>query len=372
MFVLPFLKAPSSIASPIMYGTRLALIIWRFRQMSNALNIDQLGTFLEYTIPQRQPVLIVGAPGVGKTSKIEQVADKLGAEIVHFFPAISDPTDSKGLPVYDSQTKIADFVPFADLNKLVTADKLTIAFADDLGQAPPAVQAAFMQLILARKVGSTPISDHVCWIAATNRKSDRAGVSGILEPVKSRFHSIVELQSELEPWARWAIESDQPTEVIAFMRWTWHEHCADWKPVPGIENTPSPRTIANMGDLFALGLPREIELPAYSGAVGPGCAAQFCGFLEIYRKLPDPLLVVSDPEGTPVPSDDPATMFALCGALAQLASAQTVDALVTYGARMPAEFSVLMMKDAVTRDRTITQSRAWQRWAATQGAQVIL
>ncbi len=75
----------------------------------------------------------------------------------------------------------------------MTATKLTACFIDDLGQATPAVQAAAMQLILARTLNGHRVSDHVVFIAATNRRTDRAGVSGILEPVKSRFATLVEL-----------------------------------------------------------------------------------------------------------------------------------------------------------------------------------
>ena len=70
---------------------------------------------------------------------------------------------------------------------------LPYSFLDDLGQAPMSVQAAAMQLILARRINGFKISDKVIFMAATNRREDKAGVTGILEPVKSRFAWIVEL-----------------------------------------------------------------------------------------------------------------------------------------------------------------------------------
>ena len=79
---------------------------------------------------------------------------------------------------------------------------------DDLGQAPPAVQAAAMQLILARRINGSLVSDEVCFVAATNRKNDKAGVARILEPVKSRFAAIVELTPCVEEWATWAADRE--------------------------------------------------------------------------------------------------------------------------------------------------------------------
>jgi len=75
-----------------------------------------------------------------------------------------------------------------------------------------------MQLILARRINGYKVSDQVTFLAATNRKQDKAGVSGILEPVKSRFVSIVELEPDLEDWAAWAASNSLPAELIAFVR----------------------------------------------------------------------------------------------------------------------------------------------------------
>src|SRR5690606_26802195 len=125
-------------------------------------------------------------------------------------------TDVKGLPwIVDGS---AHFLPFGELDRALHADKLTVWFLDDLGQASPAVQASYMQLLLARRVNGHVLSDHVTFIAATNRRTDRAGVSGILEPVKSRFTTIVELGAHLDDWCQWAISRDIAPELISFIR----------------------------------------------------------------------------------------------------------------------------------------------------------
>jgi len=54
----------------------------------------------------------------------------------------------KGLPFVVNNN--AEFLPFGNLRKLINADKLTVCFFDDLGQATPAVQSSAMQLILSR------------------------------------------------------------------------------------------------------------------------------------------------------------------------------------------------------------------------------
>src|SRR5208282_983947 len=101
-----------------------------------------LAKTLEKTIPAHEPVLIKGAPGVGKTDITHQICGLVDADLVVEHPVVSDPTDYKGLPFAMPGTDSATFLPFGELKRLIEADRLTVCFIDDLGQAPAAVQAA--------------------------------------------------------------------------------------------------------------------------------------------------------------------------------------------------------------------------------------
>lgn len=323
---------------------------------------SQLFTFLEKTIPLKLPVLIKGAPGIGKTDIIHQVCQKLGANLIVEHPVVSDPTDYKGLPfVMGDQKDHAEFLPFGSLKKLITAKDLTVYFLDDLGQATPAVQAACMQLILARRVNGHHVSPQVCFIAATNRHTDRAGVSGLLEPVKSRFVSIIELETDLEDWVDWALKNGIETPLISFVRFR-PNLLHDFKPTNELKNSPCPRTIHNIDRLMKAGLPHELEYEVFSGAAGEGFAAEFIGFLKIFRNLPNPDAIIMNPNSAEIP-EDPATLYAICGALAEKASKQTIGNIVKYANRLPAEFSVLLIRDSARKDKTIVNSRPFIEWA---------
>lgn len=319
-----------------------------------------LKNLLEKTISARRPVLIKGAPGIGKTDVVTQACESAGANLIISHPVVSDPIDYKGMPfVVDGR---ADFIPFGDLRQLVEADKLTVYFLDDLGQAPPTVQAAAMQLILGRRINGHKVSDQVCFVAATNRKQDKAGVTGILEPVKSRFATIIELTPDLEDWVSWALNAGLPTELIAFIRFR-PGLLHDFQPSADITNSPCPRTVANVGALMDLGLSPELEYEAYAGAAGEGFAAELLGFLRIFRKLPNPDSVLLNPEQADVPTDA-ATLYALCGALARKASENTMDRLVRYTLRLPAEFQVLLIRDSMHNDGQVVNTRAFIDWSS--------
>src|SRR5208337_1991806 len=173
----------------------------------------ELYSFLSRAVPSRLPVLIKGAPGIGKTDIVTQACEASSADLIIEHPVVSDPTDYKGIPFPDGKGD-ANFLPIGNLKRLLNAESLTVCFFDDIGQAPGSVQAALMQLILARRINGHKVSDNVCFLAATNRRSDRAGVTGMLEPVKSRFVSIVELETDVESWVSWALKAALPIELI--------------------------------------------------------------------------------------------------------------------------------------------------------------
>jgi hypothetical protein len=54
----------------------------------------------------------------------------------------------------------------------------------------------------------------------------------------------------------------------------------------------------------------------------------------------------------------------LCGALARKASDQTVERLLGFAGRLPAEFSVLLVRDSIRSDQGIVNSRAFIEWAS--------
>ena len=92
---------------------------------------SQLATCLQKTIPAGVPMLIKGAPGVGKSDIVGQACDATGAELLVSHPVVSDPTDYKGLPfAVDGKAR---FLPFGDLEALMTAETRTVYFLDDLG-----------------------------------------------------------------------------------------------------------------------------------------------------------------------------------------------------------------------------------------------
>lgn len=315
------------------------------------ISSQQLIELLSIYVPRRLPVLVVGGAGIGKSEIVEQVAQTLDHDLLISHPVVEDPTDSKGLPFPAADGQSARHLPFGDLERVLRpAGRPLIWFLDDLGQASPAVQAAKMQLLLARRIGEHALPDHVTFVAATNRRSDNAGVSGILDPVLSRFAAVVELEPTIDGWTAWALRHAVPPELIAFLRFRPDLLYAK-KSTRDIENAPNPRSWGFVARAMGF-VPASLELAAYAGAVGDAAAAELMSFLGIYRELPSIDAILASPLTAPIPQGLSA-LFAICTALGAQANVANFGQVLVYANRLIeaelSEYAALLVRDAVRR-----------------------
>ncbi len=324
----------------------------------------QLAELLAAMIPARLPLLITGAPGIGKSDIVSQAAQAAQADLLISHPAVSDPTDFKGLPWFEKGDKSASFKPFGEFNTALNAVNSTLWLFDDLGQASPAVQAACMQLFLARRINGHILPDCITFVAATNRRVDRAGVSGILEPVKSRFAAIVELEANLDDWCQWAYSHNVPPTLIAFLRYKPDLLCK-FEATSDLTNSPVPRTWSHVAKLEALKLSPVLESAAFSGAVGDGPALEYLAFRKMYKSLVNLDAILMNPDKAAIPTK-PDELYATVIGLASRANDTNFNRIATYASRMVTdvnrgEFAVLLVRDCLRRDEKIQFTDAYVR-----------
>lgn len=332
------------------------------------MKTSDVRNLLVHAIHAHMNVLLVGAPGIGKTELEVSAAQEAKALNYVMHPSIGDPTDAKGMPWIFSANgdgPRAEFVPFGELQQVydAVAQNLPCAlFLDDLGQATAAVQASYMSLM-------DKLRGQCAIIAATNRRTDRAGVSGLLEPVKSRFATIVQVEANIEDWSSWAIDNNIMPELVAFLNFRpslLHQFVA----TQDLVNQPCPRTWTHVNKIASLHLTPTVELAAIDGAVGEGPAAEFIAFLRIARDMPSLEAILFDPEHTAI-SDKPSVLYAISCGLASKVTVQNFPAIITYAEQLYkkryGEYAALLIKDCVKRNRNITKTDTFiKRIAASE------
>lgn len=312
---------------------------------------------LKVCIAAKQPVFLWGPPGVGKSDVVRQVALMLGYILIDVRAVLLDPVDLRGLPfVVDGKAMWAPpgFLPTA------AKGKKWIIFLDELNAAPPLVQAACYQLVLDRKIGEYELPKDAVVIAAGNRETDRAVTSRMPSPLANRFVHI-DFDVDLDDWVKWALNNGVRTENIAFQRFR-PELLYNFDTKKNEKAFATPRSITFLSRLMDANN-GEVDYDLAKGVVGEGYAAEFIGFLKVFKSLPDPDMVLMAPKKADVPSD-PATLYAICGALAQKATEQNMSRVVEYANRLPVEFSVLLIRDCVERDANLVKTRAFIEWTS--------
>ena len=334
----------------------------------------QLSELLTAMIPARLPLLITGAPGIGKTDIVTESAQLANADFIVTHPVVEDPTDRKGIPWPDAASQSCLWLTDHTTKQLCSTDKLTVWLMDDLGQASPSVQASHMQWLLNRGVNGHKLSPFVTMVAATNRRTDRAGVSGILEPVKSRFACIVELEPTIDEWSQWAYAHNVSPTLIAFLRYRPELLCA-FQSTADLTNSPVPRTWAHLAKLETLNLPQTIEAAAFSGAVGEGASLEYLAFRQMAKSLVNLDAILLNPDKAAIPSK-PSELYATAVGLAARANDTNFARIATYATRLyteadKGEFSVLLIRDAVRRDEKIQYTDAFVRMNSGPVGQLI-
>ena len=196
-------------------------------------------------------------------------------------------------------------------------------------------------------------------VAAGNPPSERGVHFSMPRPLRNRFEHLM-LEVDLTDWCKWAIRSGIRNEIIAFLRFR-PDLLHDADATSDQNAWPTPRAWETVSKILD-GLTkrsgtggRVLEATLVEGAIGSGAAAEFVGFLQLFRTLPSVDEIKLNPDTAPLP-DDPSAQIAIATALGRILDDQSIGKVTTYLKRMATEMRVLAIRDAAARDRSITHT----------------
>lgn len=322
------------------------------------MRATSLITVINSLVEQRVPTFLWGAPGIGKSSIVKQIADERKIGFIDLRLALMDPTDLKGIPFYDKESHTALWAPPAFLPK----DGEGILFLDELNSAAPSVQASAYQLILDRKVGEYELPEGWAIVAAGNREGDRGVTYRMPSPLANRFVHF-EMDVHVDDWRLWAYKKALDERIISYISYR-SEHLFTFDAKSDTKSFATPRSWEYVDKILKSSISSELLLDTLGGAVGRDVAVSFLAFAKVMNRLPDIQNILTTSHGEY--SDEVDVLYALSTGLVSAylkeSSEERLDNLLSYTMNLKSEFAVMIVQDLQRNGIRMEHSKAFKEW----------
>ncbi|MCB1157519.1 MAG: AAA family ATPase [Leptospiraceae bacterium] len=161
----------------------------------------------------KESILILSAPGVGKSDVVRQAAKEEGLEVRSLLGTQIAPEDVSGIPRIVNERSV-----FCPPRILLPEDpKPFCLFLDEFPAAAPDVQKALYALLLERRLGEHKLPEGTWVVAAGNRQEDRALVRQMSSALVNRTF-VLQIKVDVKEWIDWAEKSGIHPDILAFIK----------------------------------------------------------------------------------------------------------------------------------------------------------
>lgn len=298
-------------------------------------------------------VMLWGAPGVGKSQAVRQIADRINLEtgkrvcVTDVRLLLFNPIDLRGIPVASEDRTLAVWLKPKIFQMSESKDVVNILFLDEISAAPQSVQAAAYQITLDRVVGEHKLPDNCIVIAAGNRVTDKSVSFKMPKALANRLLHI-EIEGNFSSWRRWAVGSGINAKVLGYLTFR-NDRLFGFVAADDNIAFPTPRSWEMVSNILNNVSDNVNEVfPMIAGLIGKGNAFEFRSWCGVYGELPSMDDVFSGKTSTVPKSPD--ALYALVSAMTAYASEHRNDVIaignsLTYAQRMPADFVEVLVQN---------------------------
>ncbi|MBO4251855.1 MAG: AAA family ATPase [Clostridia bacterium] len=298
-------------------------------------------------------VMLWGAPGVGKSQAVRQIAraieEKTGKKtnITDVRLLLFNPIDLRGIPTANADKTLAVWLK-PQIFQMDESDKtINILFLDEISAAPQSVQAAAYQITLDRVVGEHKLPENCIVIAAGNRLTDKSVVYKMPKALSNRLLHI-DVEVNFESWKKWAIESGINKQVIGFLDFK-RDYLSGFDSSDDDLAFPTPRSwemVSNVLNFVENDLNKAYYL--IGGLIGTGIAVELRSWSKIYSELPS-IEDIFNGKSVAVPKGND-IVYALCSSMVSYAREHKNDLdkitnSIIFANRLSPDFSAMLLRD---------------------------
>jgi hypothetical protein len=236
-------------------------------------------------LPARQAIMIRGPHGIGKSQIFQQIADKLGMELIDRRLSQMTEGDLLGLP--ELSDGVTRFCPPDWFMAACKAPKIILL--DEFNRGTPEILNTAMQITLDFELNGNKLHPETRVYAAINASAEYS-VNELDFAQADRFWTI-DLEPTVEDWLTWATDTGVDPVIVDFIRQNPGHLRAKGQMEPG-KVYPSQRSWDKLNqafrkaglDLTAEGVP-ELLYPLSIGFVGLEAAITLRDFVKNYENI---------------------------------------------------------------------------------------
>ena len=311
------------------------------------------------------PIMVWGAPGVGKSTIVKSLAKEMGIGFVDVRLAQMESIDIRGLPLPDKDAHCVQWLPSSIFPRDNT--KGGIIFLDELSAAPKDVQVASYELILDRQLGGGDIYKVPSkWVivAAGNRSCDRAVSTTMSSALANRMMHL-EIEANAQDWAEWAVSHGIHPSVVGFINFK-PKMLLDVDDQNLERGFPTPRSWERVSEMCKVLKNETLLRKAVYGLVGVPAGQQFMEFYKLSAQMDNVLEMMLDPKKKVVVPTRDDLKYALCSAMVyhvwrgkdEAETKKLVDGFLRISMFLPPAFATMAMQAARAGTERVSKSVA--------------